>query len=970
MQSVSLDIFNKKYRLKDKNGLFIDQSIEDTFKRVARALASVEKEEIQENWYKKFLWAMNNGAIPAGRILSNAGAMEHKPSTSTINCTVSEHVQDSMDGILHAVHQAGLTLHSGAGIGYCFSTLRPKGAFVSGAGSYTSGALSFMDIFDKMCSTVSSAGGRRGAQMATFDVSHPDILEFIRAKREDGRLRQFNLSVLITKEFMEAVEKDAKWALSFPVQKNHDFPENVVWRKWPITEGYFTNGEGLVACKIYKEIPARRLWDAIMASTYDYAEPGFILIDEVNDLNNNWWCEEITATNPCVTGDTRLHTDKGLVTVKELYQSQEHIKVSVDKRTLSHKENGTVARLAVPVFETCKAAEVFLVETEHGYHIRATDWHDFYTQRGKIQLRGLNVGDSLLIQSGKGMFGNEGDFNLGHSLANKESTHVPEAIWKGTEDCVRGYLQALYEHYSDISGVAKGILEGKQEEIRLFAAYRNPVSNYRFLQQIQILLSNFGIFSKVIGRNAEISTLIISGASVHRFTSEIGMPSLDNNRFSRICVDIPCSSKSKTEYYYSKIVSIELSGIEPVYDTTQPDHNSVIFNGIVTGQCGEQPLPPNGSCLLGSINLTKFVDFPFTDKACFNWERYKEVVDVFARMLDNVVEINGLPLPEQRHEITRKRRHGMGYLGLGSALTMLRIPYGSTESVQFTNRVTRELSITGWEAGVQLAKEKGSAPIFEELFEITPAMVRLRPALLEDGHQIGEKVPGKVLFSYSHYMDKIRRVNPELLEEIKSYGCRFTHHSSIAPTGTISLSIGNNASNGVEPSFAHQYSRNVIQEGRKTKEKVDVYSYEFLEYKRLIDPNATVDNLPSYFVTASDIPPKAHVDIQAAAQKWVDSSISKTINVPTDFPYEDFKDIYRYAYESGLKGCTTFRYNPAAFQGVLVKDKDLEATKYRFVLESGEVVELKGNEEVEYEGETHTAANLFDAMKEGYYGRI
>jgi len=981
LQSVSLDIFNKKYRLKDKNGSWVDQTIEDTFKRVARALANVEKEDIREEWYEKFLWAMNNGAIPAGRILSNAGATEYKPSTSTINCTVSEHVQDSMDGILHAVHQAGLTLHSGAGIGYCFSTLRPKGAFVSGAGSHTSGPLSFMEIFDKMCQTVSSAGGRRGAQMATFDVSHPDILEFIRAKREDGRLRQFNLSVLVTKEFMEAVENDAKWVLSFPIQKNHvkdkselADPTKVVWRKWPITEGYFVNKDGLVACKVYKELPARRLWDAIMSSTYDYAEPGFILIDEVNSLNNNWWCEEITATNPCVTGETRLHTDKGMIPIRELYDSKELIVASVDTRTLNSKPDciGVVPRAAAPAFQTCTGAEVFAVETEHGYSINATDWHDFYTTRGKIELRDLKVGDQLLIQSGKGQFGKEGEFQDGYAMASKSSALVPDNVWKGSEDYVRGYLQALYEHYSDLSGVTKGIRGGKEEKIRLFAAYRFSDENYRFLKNVQILLSNFGILSKVIGRKLDISTLIVSGASVHKFMAEIGFPA-QGNRFTRVCIDNPCSSENtikKTEHYYSKVVSIEPLGIFPVYDTTQPDHNSVIFNGIVTGQCGEQPLPPNGSCLLGSINLTKFVEHPFTEQAKFDWKRYIEVVEIFTRMLDNVVEINGLPLPEQRNEITRKRRHGMGYLGLGSTLTMLKIPYGSPESIGFTERVTRELALVGWKVGVELAKEKGVAPIFEDFFEITPAIARLRPALLEDGYKVGEKVSGKILFSYSHYMEKIREVNPALPEEIKTYGCRFTHHSSIAPTGTISLSLGNNVSNGVEPSFAHQYSRNVIQEGRKTKEKVDVFSYEFLEYRRLIDTNATVDSLPSYFVTASDIPPKAHADIQSAAQKWVDSSISKTINVPTDFPYEEFKEIYRYAYKKGLKGCTTFRYNPAVFQGVLVKDKDLEATKYRFVLDTGEIIELKGNEEVEYEGETHTAANLFDAMKEGYYGKL
>jgi ribonucleoside-diphosphate reductase alpha chain len=213
----------------------------------------------------------------------------------------------------------------------------------------------------------------------------------------------------------------------------------------------------------------------------------------------------------------------------------------------------------------------------------------------------------------------------------------------------------------------------------------------------------------------------------------------------------------------------------------------------------------------------------------------------------------------------------------------------------------------------------------------------------------------------------------ELTDRIARDGVRYTHHTSIAPTGTISLSLGNNASNGIEPSFAHQYSRNVIREGRKTKEKIDVFSYELLAYRALVDPDASADDeggLPEYFVSAETIAPRRHVDVQAAAQKWIDSSISKTANVPTDFPFEDFKEIYMYAHEKGLKGCTTFRFNPEAFQGVLVKEDDLENTIYRFSLENGEVAEFRGNEEVEYDGEVHTAANLFDALKEGYYGRF
>jgi len=698
MQSVSLDIWDKKYRLKTKQGEAVDQNMDDTYRRVARALADAEEtEDKKAEWHDKFLWALRRGAIPAGRITSNAGALEHKPATSTINCTVSGIVEDSMNGILEKVHEAGLTLKAGCGIGYEFSTLRPKGAFVAGAGAYTSGPLSFMDIYDKMCFTVSSAGGRRGAQMATFDISHPDVADFIKAKREAGRLRQFNLSCLITAEFMEAVKHDTEWKLAFPVTAKEaeadalklDDNTQVVWREWPVKNKYLTReADGKVACRVYKTIKARRLWDVIMTSTYDFAEPGFILIDKVNEMNNNWFCENIRATNPC----------------------------------------------------------------------------------------------------------------------------------------------------------------------------------------------------------------------------------------------------------------------------------------------GEQPLPPYGACLLGSVNLTSFVKQPFTDSAYFDWDEYREVVAIFTRMLDNVVEVNGLPLPQQQAEIMRKRRHGMGYLGLGSTLTMLKMKYGSPESLQFTEDVTRSMAEEGWKIGVELAEEKGPAPIMDEEFEITADILAKRPEMLKNGIKLGDKVKGKVLMGlYSKYMQQF----PESLrKEIADKGVRFTHHSSIAPTGTISLSLGNNASNGIEPSFAHHYFRNVIREGKKSKEKVDVYSYELLAYRELVNPKAMPfseqedEKLPEYFVDSSSIPAKAHVDIQAAAQKWIDSSISKTINVPTDYPYEDFKDIYFYAYEKGLKGCTTFRFNPEAFQGVLVTEKDLENTTYKFTLEDGSVIEAKGNEEIEYDGEIHSAANLYDALKEGYYGKF
>ena len=404
------------------------------------------------------------------------------------------------------------------------------------------------------------------------------------------------------------------------------------------------------------------------------------------------------------------------------------------------------------------------------------------------------------------------------------------------------------------------------------------------------------------------------------------------------------------------------------------NNNWFCENIRATNPCGEQPLPPYGACLLGSVNLTKFVKKPFTEGAHFDWNNYKEVVSIFTRMLDNVVEINGLPLKKQRDEIVRKRRHGMGYLGLGSTLSMMGLVYGDEESLKFTDEVSRILAEIGWQVGIELAKEKGPAPIMDEDFEVTASMLLMRPEMKKDGIKVGDKLKGKVLLGkYSRYMQQF---STSIQAQIAKGGSRFTHHSSIAPTGTISLSLANNASNGIEPSFAHHYSRNVIVEGKKSKEKVDVFSYELLAYRALVNPKAmpfsekAEEKLPDYFIDSSTIKAKAHVDIQAAAQKWIDSSISKTINVPTDYDYEDFKEIYLYAYEKGLKGCTTFRFNPEAFQGVLVTEKDLENTSYKFTLDDGQEIEVKGNEEIEYDGEMHSAANLYDALKEGYYGKF
>lgn len=1071
-QAASVDIWEKKYRLVAKDGTVLDQAMDDTYKRIARALADVEPADRREHWYERFAWALRHGAIPAGRIVSNAGALAHKPATSTINCTVSGTIRDSMDDILQKVHEAGLTLKAGCGIGYEFSTLRPRGAYVSGAGAYTSGPLSFMDIYDKMCFTVSSAGGRRGAQMGTFDIGHPDALEFIRAKREDGRLRQFNLSLLVTDEFMKAVSNDQPWRLAFPISMKElkdenlqlEDPEKIVWREWPSNGDYVRNDDGLVACKVYKTVPARRVWDVIMSSTYDFAEPGFVLIDRVNEMNNNWWCENIRATNPCVTADTWVQTADGPRQVADLLG-----------RAFKARVDGVDHATGAEGFFRTSSSDVVRLQTVEGHALRLTanhrvrrvtrqtrwsvetewceagqlaagdrvllnnhrdggEWQGAHT-REEGYLLGLLVGDGTLKQdaavlsvwpqaaavnaaavaptalmdealrcarslphrgdfagwvevAGRGEYRlklaalRELAFELGMRPGGKA---VTPAMEKTSSDFHRGFLRGLFD--------ADGSVQGSQDK---GVSIRLAQSDLPRLEAAQRMLLRIGIASRLYrdrrpagtsllpdgqgGRRAYPTLaqheLVISGDNLSLYAERVGFSDAAKARRLKALLS-GYRRRLNRERFTATVEAVVADGVEDVFDVQVPGINTFDGNGMHAHNCGEQPLPPYGSCLLGSVNLTRFIVDAFTPQAKFDWEKFREVVKVFTRLLDNVVEINGLPLGPQRDEIYRKRRHGMGFLGLGSTITMLGMKYGSKASVAFTQDVSRELALAGWESGLELAREKGPAPIMDEEFTVTEEMLRKRPEMKTDGWRVGARIKGRVLHArYSRYMQRVADVNPELVDELAEVGARFTHHSSIAPTGTISLSLANNASNGIEPSFAHHYFRNVIREGRKTKEKVDVFSFELLAYRSLVNQRALPgserpeEKLPDYFITAEDVTPRQHVDIQAAAQMWVDSSISKTANVPTDYPYEDFKDIYMYAYEQGLKGCTTFRFNPAAFQGVLVKEQDLKNTTYVFELEDGSTVELKGDEEVEYDGELHTAANLFDALKEGYYGKF
>ena len=561
--AISQRIWDMKYRLKTADGRPLDKDIPDSWRRVADALAAREADP--DPWRARFFEAMDGFKfLPAGRILSGAGS---ERNVTLFNCFVMGTVPDDMAGIFESLKEAALTMQQGGGIGYDFSTIRPKGAPVKGVGADASGPLSFMDVWDAMCRTIMSAGSRRGAMMATLRCDHPDIEAFIEAKREAGRLRMFNLSVLISDAFMQAVDDDADWQLSF---------------------------EGTA----YKSLKARTLWDKIMHATFDYAEPGVIFIDRINRLNNLAYCESISATNPC----------------------------------------------------------------------------------------------------------------------------------------------------------------------------------------------------------------------------------------------------------------------------------------------GEQPLPPYGACLLGSINLASLVTDPFSEAAAIDTDALDKLVRIAVRAMDNTIDVSRFPLPQQQHEAQSKRRIGLGITGLADALIMCGVRYGAKPAVALTETWMRAIQRAAYLGSVDLAKEKGSFPLYDA-----------------EAYLSGETV---------------KQLDADVRLAIAEHGIRNALVTSVAPTGTISL-FADNVSSGLEPVFSFKYSRSILMpDGERREEEVTDYAYRL--FRRLHGENTP---LSEAFVDAQSLAPQDHLVMQAAVQRYIDSSISKTINCPEDIAFDDFKDIYRKAYEMGCKGCTTYRPNDVTGSVLSLKAK-------------------------------------------------
>ena len=931
---ISHAIWDMKYRLKRADGRPTDRTVEESWRRVARALARPEADRAL--WAERFEAALAGFRfLPAGRILAGAGTRRR---VTLFNCFVMGTIPDDMGGIFQQLREAALTLQQGGGIGYDFSTLRPKGAAVRGVGADASGPLSFMDVWDSMCRTIMSAGSRRGAMMATLRCDHPDIEAFIDAKREPGRLTMFNLSVLVTDPFMAAVEAGETWPLVF-------------------------------GRETIRTVEARALWDRIMRATYETAEPGVIFIDRINRRNNLHYCETIASTNPCVTGETWVQTSEGPRQVADLVGTK--FEAVVDGAVHASGPEGFFATGTKPVLQlTTREGHSLRLTADHPMrritretrdrlesewtaagalsrgdrillhdHGEASAWPGAYSEC-EGYLIGLLIGDGTLkadkavlsVWPGRavanggverpGALGvmdaaleaarqlpHRADFNgwvtvagrgeqrlalgalrrlaleLGLSPGHKAITAAME---QASSDFAIGLLRGLFD--------ADGSVQGNQAKgVSLRLAQSDPA----LLGAVQRLLLRLGIASTIYAErrpagprllpdgkggtklydcNAD-HELVIASSNIGRFARRIGFADHDKRRRLESLLSRYKRTPNR-ERFVARVESLVEDGSEPVFDVQVPGPNAFDANGLQVHNCGEQPLPPYGACLLGSVNLAALVERPFEAEAALDVAALEALVPTAVRLLDNAIEVSRFPLPSQRHEALAKRRIGLGVTGLADALAMCGLRYGSAEAVAATRDWMSRLRDAAYRASIALAEEKGPFPLFER-----------------EAYLAGESV---------------QALDPEIRDAIGRHGIRNALVTSIAPTGTISLLAGN-VSSGLEPIFSLEARRTILMpDGSRREELVSDYAYSL--FRRLKGADAP---LPKAFVDVAALTPDDHVAMQAAVQDYIDASVSKTINVPAELDFPAFKEVYRRAYESGCKGCTTYR--PSELRGAVLQ---------------------------------------------------
>nr|WP_255570208.1 LAGLIDADG family homing endonuclease [Cohnella sp. CFH 77786] len=943
----------------EKLTLTIEKTPEEMWDRLAAAMASVETSpEKQKEWTEKFRWVLDDWKlVPGGRIAAGAGASEE---LTLFNCYVIPSPHDSRGGIMETLTEMTEIMARGGGVGINLSSLRPRRSIVAGVNGTSSGAVSWGGLFSYTTGLIEQGGSRRGALMLMINDWHPDVLDFITVKQTMGQVTNANLSVCVSNAFMKAVKEDLDWDLVFPDKSDPEY--NEIW------DGDLDKWKKL-GKKVdhYRTVRARDVWHTIIESAWKSAEPGVVFMEYYNQMSNSWYFNPIICTNPCFHPDTRISTEFGLIRIEDLYRKMggESFLVGTDARLVeqarvaggrSYEVPGVHMRSAV-VFPT-GVKQTLNIALKNGMELKVTPEHRIYTHNGWKEARNLNTEDYVYVQSGEGAFSDhdglgeqwgmflgwltgdgwiskQGDIGMvfgandaeviecmveaGESISGIKAKvferpngtkhifwhrkalrnrllelgvkhvkapekEVPQALFTASKPTVTAFLQALFS--------ADGTVCDRDEMHR---TVRLSSSSKKLLQGVQLLLLNYGIHGLIYERpkssqmnfqytklNGEHRTyesrpffeLELNGNNIAVFKEEIGFryASRKQEALNRIA-----RPSRKSEKFVSKVENVTPGDVVTVYDITEPMTHSLIANGMVVHNCGEQGLPAWGVCNLSAINLSKFYD---AEKHDVDWEELGKVVRYATRFLDNVIDKTPYHFPENERNQKNERRVGLGTMGLAELMIRLEIRYGSEDSLEFLDKLYGFMAREAYLASTEIAAEKGSFPAFD-----------------------AEK------FLQSGFMKNMAEVYPEVGEAVRKRGMRNVTVITQAPTGSTGTMVG--TSTGIEPYFAFEYFR-------QSRLGFDKQYVPIAQEWKDAHPG---EELPAWFVTAMDLSAMDHIRAQAAIQRWVDSSISKTANAPADFTVEETKELYEKAFELGCKGVTIYRDGSRDVQ-VLSTSKD------------------------------------------------